>query len=1286
MSGRYLLGLDAGGGGGRCLLVDVESARIVRAVRRWVHPTAPGTGGMGTDLALEPIWAELGVAVREAMARAGAAPEQVLGIAVTGMRFATVVLDRDGRALLALPNRDGRAVGAGLELAAEHGAALHARTGNWPSPVSVASRLRWLAAERPAEFERAASVLTLSDWVAYRLCGERATDPSHAGDSVLYDVAQRGWAADVADALGIRRSILPPVLEAGSRLGSLGADAARHLGLRAGTPVAVGGGDSHCGLLGAGAVAPGQMAATLGTSTPVQLALDRPVIDPQGRLWTGCHVVPGTWVLESNAGLTGEVLEWFAGLLYPDTPQPTAMLLAEAARSAPGAAGALSTLGAQVMNARELRFPTGTLTLSHLTAMNDPGRRAHLARAVVEGLAYAVRANVEQLLATSGASVAALRIGGGMSQSALVAQLLSDVLDLRVEASPTPDTTALGAALCAGVGAGVFADLPEAAGALARSARVFTADPERARRYGELYGTWLRLRGAQVEAEAVATEVLLPAALDAAGRNEVANAVTMRPRMLVTADMDDDALAALRELGDVEYASFRNVMRLLAGRTLVEALQGVHVFVTEVDVVDAAVLHASPDLRVVVACRGDAVNVDVAACTAFGVPVLNAPGRNADAVADLTVAFLLMLARKLPQATAFLHQPGGEAGDVGRMGQAFTSLQGRELWRKTVGLVGVGAVGRGVARRLAGFGARIVAYDPHVPAEQVTLAGAESVSLDELLAQSDFVSLHAAAPGDGRCLLGPAELAAMKPGACLVNTARAALVDEAALVEALRRGRLGGAAVDVFGVEPPAADHPLLAIDTVIATPHVGGNTSDVAAHQGRLVAEDLCRLLRGERPRHPRNPEALAEFSWDRPRPVPDRATLARLAARPAPAVSDLQRDRAAHVPRPSTRPQAIGASAEANGGAVAAVGGAMSPEGGARLERIAARFVERLGSDAAIRAAAAGRQVSLGFTLSDVGLAFHLALHDGAVSAAMGAPSTPPDVELKMPAAVFDGMFTGTVNPMEAALSGRLSFTGDTVKAMAIQELQADLSRLYGAAREEIGDPGDLAPGQVNGAEGRVIAPVGAGDVRQDVVQIVNELYASELITATGGNVSVRVPGAAGELWITPSQLFKGQLRPEMLVRIDLDGRPLDDSTLPPSSERLMHCAVYRARSDATAVIHAHAPHATILANAGLPFLPISTEAAFFGDIPRVPFIMPGTEELARAIGEAMGGAWAVLMRNHGLLVAGRTLRRAADMVEIIDRSAEVILGCYAVGKEPPTLPAEVVTQLQQLGDLLA
>ena len=746
-----------------------------------------------------------------------------------------------------------------------------------------------------------------------------------------------------------------------------------------------------------------------------------------------------------------------------------------------------------------------------------------------------------------------------------------------------------------------------------------------------------------------------------------------RPRILVTADIGDEALVELRNLGDVEYASFRTALRLLGGDTLVEALRGVQVFVTEVDLVDAAALERLPDLRIVVSCRGEAVNVDLAACTAFGVPVLHAPGRNADAVADLALAFMLMLERKLPAATAFLRQPGIEAGDMGRLGQAFTSLQGRELWRKTIGLVGFGAVGRGVARRLAGFETRVLVHDPHATA--ALPAGVERVaSLGELLERSDVVSLHAAVTDETRGMIDAAALARMRPGAFLVNTARAALVDEHALAAALREGRLGGAALDVFAVEPPGSDHPLLALENVVATPHVGGNTVEVGTHQGEIVAADLRRLLAGERPLHALNPEVLPGFDWRRPRPPVDAARLAALGSRPAPAVSDIQRS------RPAARP----AAAPAQSVPPAAV----PPEVADRMTRILGGFCERVVADEALRAFSADKHVTLHFTLPDIGRTFFLRLRRGTVAAALGEPDAAAEVELTMRAEILDGMFTGRVNPMQAATGGRLSFRGDTMKAMTLQQIQADLSRCYREARTAVGDPGDLAAlADPTAAARRPSAPAaaGPGDVRTELVHVVQELYASQLITATGGNVSVRIPGAE-QIWITPSQLFKGELRAELLVRLDLDGTPLDAGAPSPSSERLMHCAIYRARPDAQAVIHAHAPHATILVNAGLRFLPISTEAAFFGDIPRVPFIMPGTDELARAVGEAARQSWAVLMQNHGLIVAGRSLRRAADMVEIVERSAEVILGCHAVGKTPPVLPETVVRMLQQMGDLMA
>jgi len=203
--------------------------------------------------------------------------------------------------------------------------------------------------------------------------------------------------------------------------------------------------------------------------------------------------------------------------------------------------------------------------------------------------------------------------------------------------------------------------------------------------------------------------------------------------------------------------------------------------------------------------------------------------------------------------------------------------------------------------------------------------------------------------------------------------------------------------------------------------------------------------------------------------------------------------------------------------------------------------------------------------------------------------------------------------------------------------------------------------------------------------VIRTVEEMYAHGLITSTGGNVSVRIPGK-DELWITPNSLFKGALRADMLVRVDLEGNPIGDGAHAPSSERMLHCAVYRSNPNVGAVIHSHAPKATTLGLAGLPFLPISTEAAFIGEIPRVPFIMPGTVELADAVGAAAKDARAVIMQNHGLIVGGSSLRHTSDMTLIIEQTAEKLIACHALGKIPPVLPDEIVAMLKSLDEMVA
>ncbi len=1335
---QYLMGLDLGSKKGRCLLLDVTSGEAVSAFRSWHHRM---TADFGYDLDTIEVWRLLGDATREVMAKVGARPQDVLAVSTTGMRHGSVVVDARGDVLLATPTRDARGAMHGLQLAGERGREFHERTGHFPAPLFAASRLLWMADSAPELFRRARALLGLSDWLAYRLSGKMVVEPSVASESGLFEVSERRWADDLIRSLELPRHLFPDVVSSGTVLGPLGEDAAAHLGLLPGIPIITGGGDTQCGLLGAGVIASGEIGIIAGSTMPLQWVLQRGFIDPQARLWTSHHIVPGRWTLESNGGPSGDMIDWLAGVIYPGLSDPAEALFADASQSVAGAEGIVSTLGAELFDASRLRLPVGHLTLSPMMVPEDPLRRRHLARAVLEGLAFAVRGNLELLQkAAQNGPVQSIRLAGGMSKSTFFAQLLSDVLGVPVEAAQVPECSALGAAICAGVGARLYDDIAAGAKRHASATRRFAPDPGRSSAYQSYYARWMEIRGARQQAdelaESGAIQAILANAAKDAPRGVSANQAP-RPNILVTAALDEEGLAALRQLGQVRYESYREHLRLLTGEDLVEALTGVQVFITEVDAVDAEVLRQAPDLRVVACCRGNAVNIDIDACTAHGVLVLTTPARNADAVADLTVCFMLMLARNLSQAVQFLNQPG-EEGDVGRMGRAFEGLKGHELGHKTIGIIGLGAVGRRVAKRLQPFGTHLIAYDPFFSPEKAVLLDVESVSLEQLLVASDFVTLHAAVTDESRALLGPAEITKMKRGAYLINTARAALVDQTALVAALKDGRLAGAAVDVFPIEPPGSDHPLLQLANVIATPHIGGNAFEVSSHQGAIVAADLAALLRNNRPNNVANPETFEHFSWTAPRPVPSLQVLERLRQNTRPSVTDLTIDNE----KPSSGPKAAPVlRAEAPRAAkkegllsglkdvffghrsgsleTAGMSGAEPRNGNtyrnpgssnvsnavrAKMEQLLGIFAQRINRDENILSFAKGRQVTVRYDLNDMNLSFYMAFDNGAVHCAVGEPPEKPQVTLKMKADILDKLFTGRENGPKAAMSGKLSFTGDTIKAMSLQRIQKDFNRLYTEARAQVGDldavfarAADESPPQNNtllpeppataAPNGKIASAnrILVGDIRDEVIHTVEEMYTQGLVTSTGGNISIRIAGK-DEVWITPNSSFKGALAPGMLVRVDLEGNPIGDSHYAPSSERMLHCAIYRNKPEVIAVIHSHAPKATILGLAGLPFLPISTEAAFIGEIPRVPFIMPGTRELADAVGAAAKDACAVILQNHGLIVAGTSLRHALDMTLTIEQTADKLIACHMLNKIPPVLPDEIVTGLRSLGEMIA
>ena len=331
----------------------------------------------------------------------------------------------------------------------------------------------------------------------------------------------------------------------------------------------------------------------------------------------------------------------------------------------------------------------------------------------------------------------------------------------------------------------------------------------------------------------------------------------MTMKALILAPFHPSALQHLEKKMEVLYESWLETQRLYSPEELGERLreEECEILVVEADFVFEEVFQQAPGLRFVGICRGSVKNVDLEAATRHGVLVVNTPARNAVAVAELTLGLMFALARNIPTAHELV-KSGRWREPVG----PYLQLRGVELHGKVAGIVGLGAVGKEVARRLPALGMRVLASDPFVRAEEMAGLGLEKVELDQLLREADFVTLHCSLSPETTGLLDEAKLRLMKPTAYLVNTASWEVVEEEPLLQILKERRIAGAAFDVFPTHPVPPHFSLLELDNVVLTPHIGGASDGTIERQSRMIAEEIERFLRGERPLNLLNPQVLGD------------------------------------------------------------------------------------------------------------------------------------------------------------------------------------------------------------------------------------------------------------------------------------------------------------------------------------------------------------------------------------------------------------------------------------------
>ena len=312
---------------------------------------------------------------------------------------------------------------------------------------------------------------------------------------------------------------------------------------------------------------------------------------------------------------------------------------------------------------------------------------------------------------------------------------------------------------------------------------------------------------------------------------------------LILAPFDECQLARLRAEMCVTYESWLDTRSLTDPGDLAARIrsEGISILVIEADFVFEETFQDCPRLKFVGICRATTTHVDLRAAAHHGVLVVNTPGRNARAVAEHAFALMLSMARKIPQAHEYIR-----SGRWCHPTASYTDFRGIEADSRTVGIVGMGAIGRTLADLCTGFSMSVVAYDPY--ADDVP-GSVRMTDLHTLAQESDFVSVHVPTTPDTTGLLNAEFFRLMKSSAYLVNCSDYCIADEASLVYALRKRHIGGVAFDVFETHPIAPDSPLLELDNVILTPHIGGATYETVERHSRMMADDILRFVKGRRP-----------------------------------------------------------------------------------------------------------------------------------------------------------------------------------------------------------------------------------------------------------------------------------------------------------------------------------------------------------------------------------------------------------------------------------------------------
>ena len=489
----YYLSLDAGTSGGKATIVDENCIVAGFSKSPWnQHYTVPeDLDPYGCEFDPELFWKILLQNAKEAINKAKISPSDIKAITSTSQRHGCVFLDKNGKEIYAGPNRDAR----GLEVDTEEymdDEELFNITGHGLPFLFSLARLLWFKENEDELFEKIKHLLTIDGWVNYRLSGEYVIDDTAAAETLLFDINKREWSEEILSTFEISHEILPDRYEFGQVIGTLQPEIASILGIQSQTPIIMSAADTQASLIGCGAINTNSLGIVAGSTMPIQMNVNQSIIDPNQDLWTGAFV-NDLWVIESNAGSSGDVHKWFIeSILNPlGVQNPYDKFEQLVLSQPPGSRGIFANLGPQIFSTQSMHSMPSSGGFSFIPmayTFDTIIDIASFARALIENLAYAIRANIEQIQTLTDLPLEEVYLVGGVSRSKSLCQITSNVLNSEIKAY-SPEGASIAGSLAGMIGTGKFVSLEKAISVIS-DYTIFYPQRDQFDQYEEFFPEW----------------------------------------------------------------------------------------------------------------------------------------------------------------------------------------------------------------------------------------------------------------------------------------------------------------------------------------------------------------------------------------------------------------------------------------------------------------------------------------------------------------------------------------------------------------------------------------------------------------------------------------------------------------------------------------------------------------------------------------------------------------------------------------------------------------------------